>query len=82
MAAICAMPVMAFGLSQLQMPEDVAGCFPGREVAINRHLGEIGAEHVGERLQDDRDQRDRHLPAVGTQILQQPRHQAAVIGFA
>ena len=44
-----------------------------RQVAINCHLGEIGTEHVGERLQDDRNQRNRHLPAVGTQIVQQPR---------
>ena len=53
-----------------------------REVTINRHLGEIRAEHVGERFQENRNQRNRHLPAVGTQIFQQPRHQAAVIGFA
>ena len=74
------MPVMARGLSQLQKPEDRP--FGGSQIAINRHFGEIRPEHVGERLQQDRNQRNRHLPAVGTQILQQPRHQPAVIRFA
>ena len=43
---------------------------------------EIGTQHIGEGLQQNRYQRDHHLPAVGAQILQQPRHQAAVISLA
>jgi len=56
MPAICAMPVPARGLSQVQKPADRT--LRGSKIAINRHLGEIRSEHVGERFQDNRNQRN------------------------
>ena len=52
------------------------------EVLVDGDLGEVGAEHVGAGLQHDGDQRNDHLPAIGTQIAQQALHQPAVIRFA
>ena len=53
-----------------------------RHVLVDGDFGQVGAEDVGARLQDDRDQRDHHLPGVGLQIAQQTAHQPRVVRFA
>ncbi len=52
-----------------------------RQVFVDGDLGEKWAQHVGDRLQNDGHQRHHDVPFVGTQIPQQPPHQAAVIRF-
>ena len=51
-------------------------------VAIDGDLGEVGAEDVRQRLQDDGGERDAGLPLVGAQILEQAAHEPAVIRLA
>ena len=54
-----------------------------REITIDGDLGEIGAEHIGERPSEHIETSAiADLPLVGTQVFEQPRHQAAVVGFA
>ena len=53
-----------------------------REVAVDGDFGEVGAEHVAEGFKNDGDERNHHLPAIGTQVGEQTPHQAAVVRFA
>ena len=52
------------------------------EILVDRDFGEIGAEHVGARLEHDRNQGDHNLHPIGTQIGQQALHQPAVVCLA
>ncbi len=63
--------------SQVDLP--VASC---GHVAVDGDLGEVGAEDVRERLEDDGGEGDAGLPLVGAQVLEQAAHEPAVIGFA
>ena len=52
------------------------------EVFVDRDFGEIGAEHVGARLQHDSNQGDHDLQPVRVQVGQQALHQPAVVRLA
>jgi len=52
-----------------------------RQILVDGNFGEEGTEHVGHRLEHDRDQRYHYMPFVGTKIREQPPHQPAVIRF-
>ena len=80
MAEICAIPVR--GLRAEPVPHSGGRSLDRSEIAVDSDFDQIGPENVGKRLQDDRDNGDRDLPAVRTQVGQQPPHQAAVIRFA
>ncbi len=53
-----------------------------RQIAVHHDFREIGAEYIGAGFDQNRNQRHRHLPFVGTQVGEQPFHQPAVIRFA
>ena len=80
MAAICAIPTS--GLLLRKRSSGVCSPRHRRQVAVDHDFGEIGAENVGAGLDQDGNQGNPHLPLVGTQIREQPLHQAAVIRFA
>jgi hypothetical protein len=52
-----------------------------RQITVHRHFHQVGPQHVGKGLQNDGHKRNPHLPAVRTQVGQQPPHQTAVIRF-
>jgi hypothetical protein len=52
------------------------------KIFVDRDLGEIGPQNVGACLEDDRDQRNRYLETIGSEVRQQALHQPAVIRFA
>ena len=54
----------------------------GRNVSIDDDLREVRRREVERGVPDDRDDGNDHLPAIRTQIREQPPHQAAVVGFA
>ena len=53
-----------------------------RNVVVDRNPRKVRRRELEHRAGDDRHQRDGDLRLVGTQIAQQPLHQAAVVGFA
>ncbi len=53
-----------------------------RQVLVDGDFRQIGAEHVGSRLEHDRHQGDRDLETVGLEITQQPPHQPGVVSLA
>ena len=55
---------------------------PGRNVPVDCRLDQVGLRERRGRPDDDRDEGDPDLPPVRPQILQQPPHQARVVGFA
>ena len=66
-------------------PGGLAGnCTRGvvRHVAVDGDLGEVRAEDVRDRLEDDGDERDAGLPFVGAQVPEQAAHEPAVIRLA
>ncbi len=79
MAATCAMPT-----SRPAAQEAIKQRVPARnrrQVAIDDDFGEIGPQNIGPDFEQNRAQSDPGLPFIGTQILEQPLHQAAVISF-
>jgi hypothetical protein len=63
------------------IPEGRGCSLRRRQIAVNGDFYEIGADYVGNRLQDDRDDRNPDVHAIGAQVGEQPAHQAAVICF-
>ena len=53
-----------------------------RQIAVHGHFHQIRSQHVAKRFQDDRGNGNRDLPAVRTQVGEQPPHQPAVICFS
>ena len=62
-------------------PIDAAQIAVG-DVAIDRQLHQVRLRELQHRGRDDRGERQRHLRLVRPQVLQQPAHQACVVGLA
>ena len=62
---------------QQRMRLGVAG-----EVLVDGNFGEVRPQNVGARLQHDRHQRHRDLPAIRVQIRQQALHQPGIVCLA
>src|SRR6266516_4291326 len=57
------------------------GELSGGDVAVDGDLDQVRLRQRGRRTRDDGNERDRDVPPVWTQIVQQPPHQASVVGF-
>ena len=79
MAATWAMPTS--GSAAEERVEQRMPARNRRQIPVNDHFGEVGAEDIGPDFEQNRAQGDRRLPFIGTQILEQPLHQPAVIRF-
>ena len=49
------------------------------EIAVDRDLGQQRTEHLQQRLQQQKNQRERHIARVGAHVAQQAAHQAGVV---
>ena len=54
----------------------------GREIAVHGNLGQQRAKHLQHRLQQQEDERQRHVSAVWAHVSQQPAHQPGIVCLA